>query len=339
MSSRRSARASAANKRLSYREDSDGDNQVDDLTEDEYQDNAAASADEAHEDDNQDESPDASSDVDSEQEESARSPKRRKKNTSAKSTPAKNGSISTEWAPGVTRIVTKLVGPPTSGHVPKGELSPNVLKFLKDLQANNEREWFAQYDAVYRYCWKNFGEFTEAVLSDIMEKVDDTVPWLPNKDILYRIYRDVRFSNDKTPYKTSLCASFSRGGRKGPFAGYHVLVKPDGRSFFAAGRWEPNREDLAVIRQHILDDTQEARELKAIVASPDFVDWFGPPKGHTAQKTKGKKNNSKYQPQQGQRCNLWGGDNELKVAPKIAGVDKTHKDIDWLKLRSFCAIH
>ncbi len=91
-----------------------------------------------------------------------------------------------------------------------------MLKFLEDLQKNNERDWFARHDAVYRYVWKNFGEFTEAVLNDIMEKVDDTVPWLPTKDLVYRIYRDVRFSNDKTPYKTNLMASFSREEERDP---------------------------------------------------------------------------------------------------------------------------
>ena len=334
MSSRRSARASVA-KRQSYREDSDGD-AIDDLTEDEYQqDRASTSADdEPVQEEAQSEDP-----SEEEDEDTRCGAKRRKENTS---TPSKRSATTTaagkvdDWEPGVTRVVVKLVGAPQTGHVAKGELSPNVLKFLSDLQANNEREWFAQHEAVYRYCWKNFTEFTEAVLNDIMEQVDDTVPWLPTKDLVYRIYRDVRFSNDKTPYKTNMMASFTRGGRKGPFAGYHVLIKPGGRSFFAAGRWQPEREDLATIRQHILDNTREAKALRAAVSDPVFVKWFGAPKGQV--ETKGKAKKSKTQPQQ-QRCNLWGGDDELKVAPKIAGVDKTHKDIDWLKLRSFCVIH
>ncbi|KAJ1024764.1 hypothetical protein NDA16_002804 [Ustilago loliicola] len=321
MSSRRSARASTG-KRLSYREDSD---------EDEFQveDRGSTSADDV--------SQNASSENASEQDEQEDRPaKRRKKSTSTPSKRAAPTSTGDNWEPGVTRVVAKLVGPPQSGHVARGELSPNVLKFLVDLQANNERDWFARHDAVYRYCWKNFTEFTEAVLNDIMEKVDDTVPWLPTKDLVYRIYRDVRFSNDKTPYKTNLMASFSRGGRKGPFAGYHVLIKPGGRSFFAAGRWQPEREDLATIRQHILDNTREAQALKAAVREPALVKWFGAPKGDKEKgKTKAKAKSAQVQ----QRCNLWGGDDQLKVAPKIAGVDKTHKDIDWLKLRSFCVIH
>ena len=329
MSVRRTARTSAV-KRLSYREDSEGDDAVDDLTEDEYlQDRASTSAEEDVADHDQDQ--ESSSDH-VQQQSSRRGAKRPRKTASA---PASTDHAQ-DWQPGVTRVVMKLVGPPQSGHVPKGELSPNVLKFLADLQQNNEREWFAQHDAVYRYCWSNFGDFVEAVLNDIMEKVDDTVPWLPTKDLVYRIYRDVRFSNDKTPYKTNLMASFSRGGRKGPFAGYHVLIKPGGRSFFAAGRWQPEKEDLGTIRQHILDDTREARALKAAVSHPEFVKWFGAPKGHAKPKAKPKPN---AKAAQSQRCNLWGGDDELKVAPKIAGVDKTHKDIDWLKLRSFCVIH
>lgn len=343
MSSRRSARASAAQKRLSYREDSDGEEDGTDLTEDEYQqDRASTSADDEPVGSDPSVEP---SDDDDDQPASRSTPKRRKKNPtspSKRSSSAANTKVKTkkqgdDWEPGTTRVVMKLVGPPSTGHVAKGELSPNVLTFLQDLQANNDREWFAQHDAVYRYCWNNFGEFAEAVLNDIMEKVDDTVPWLPTKDLVYRIYRDVRFSNDKTPYKTNLMASFSRGGRKGPFAGYHVLIKPGGRSFFAAGRWQPEREDLATIRQHILDDTPEAKALKAAVRDPDFVKWFGPPKGEVTTKPKAKnKSKSSSEPQ---RCNLWGGDDELKVAPKIPGVDKTHKDIDWLKLRSFCVIH
>lgn len=328
MSSRRSARASAAS-RQSYREDSDDDDAApDDLTEDEYEQHDAASV--------EDDEPEPEPSDSDEQRDSSRSAKRRKTGSSTPSgkAAASKAAQNSDWAPGVTRVVAKLVGAPTTGHVPKGELSPNVLRFLSDLAANNDRDWFAQHDAVYRYCWTNFGDFASAVLDDIMQ-VDPTVPWLPTKDLVYRIYRDVRFSNDKTPYKTNLMASYSRGGRKGPFAGYHVLIKPGGRSFFAAGRWQPEKEDLAAIRQHILEKTPQAQALRQAVQEPSFVKWFGPPKLNADSKVKAK---TKSKPDQ-QRCNLWGGDDELKVAPKIAGVDKTHPDIHWLKLRSFCVIH
>ncbi|KAI3478238.1 hypothetical protein L1887_59849 [Cichorium endivia] len=247
MSSRRSARASAAS-RQSYREDSDEDHAApDDLTEDEYEQHDAASA--------EDDEPEPEPSDSDEQRDSSRSAKRRKTGSSTPSSraAASKAAQNSDWAPGVTRVVAKLVGAPTTDHVPKGELSPNVLRFLSDLAANNDRDWFAQHDAVYRYCWTNFGDFVSAVLDDIMTHVDPTVPWLPTKDLVYRIYRD----------------------------------------------------------------------------------WFGPPKLNADSKVKAK---TKSKPDQ-QRCNLWGGDDELKVAPKIAGVDKTHPDIHWLKLRSFCVIH
>lgn len=336
MSSRRTSGRASAAKRQSYREDSDDEDQVE-LSEDEYQleEHVDASADEALE------AEQTTNDEDEDEEEQERTPKKRKKNPKSRPSKSKskrsNGTTHDEWAPGVTRIVTKLIGPPTTGHVARGELSPNMLKFLTDLQPNNDRDWFAKHDAVYRYVWKNFNEFAEAVLNDIMDNVDDTVPWLPTKDLVYRIYRDVRFSNDKTPYKSNFMASFSRGGRKGPFAGYHLLIKPDGRSFFAAGRWQPEREDLAVIRQHILVETPEAQQLKAVVKHPTFIKWYGPPKTDAKAKT-AKKSKPQSQHHSG-RSSLWGGDDELKVAPKIDGVDKTHKDIDWLKLRSFVVVH
>ncbi len=175
MSSRRSARASAAS-RQSYREDSDEDHAApDDLTEDEYEQHDAASA--------EDDEPEPEPSDSDEQRESSRSAKRRKTGSSTPSSraAASKAAQNSDWAPGVTRVVAKLVGAPTTDHVPKGELSPNVLRFLSDLAANNDRDWFAQHDAVYRYCWTNFGDFVSAVLDDIMTHVDPTVPWLPPK--------------------------------------------------------------------------------------------------------------------------------------------------------------
>lgn len=312
------ARTSRTLKRQSYRESVSADEvSSDDEDSEEYQaEEDSEEAQSAIEDD------DAEEDEEEEDSDGAERGVTFKKKTT-KPSPSKRAKPDVgEWESGTTRVVVKLATAPKSGHVPAGQISPHTLDFLKQLQDNNDREWFAVHDAVYRYALKNFNEFVEKVTDDLTEKVDTTVPWLPVKDVVYRIYRDVRFSNDKTPYKTNLMASFSRGGRKGPFAGYHVMIKPGGRSFFAAGRWQPEKEDLAEIRRHILEGTQEAAELKAAVESPDFVRWFGPAK-----------------PVKGKRCNLWGGDDELKVAPKIPGVDKSHPSITWLKLRSFCSIH
>lgn len=140
------------------------------------------------------------------------------------------------------------------------------MSFLRDLQdeTNNTRKWFALHKAVYQYAWDNLQAFTMAVLPRLMA-VDDTVPWLPARDMVYRIYRDIRFSKSQMPYKTNLCATFSRGGRKGEFAGYHMQFEPGNRSFAAGGRWCPNKYHLAAIRKHILDDSKLGRQLKAVV--------------------------------------------------------------------------
>lgn len=134
----------------------------------------------------------------------------------------------------------------------------------------------------------------------------------------HRIYRDVRFSSDKTPYKSNFSMSTSRGGKKGTWAGYHLSICPRGHSILACGKWQPNRDDLAAIRQNILLDPAPFR---AAIGAPAFVKLFG-------KAEPGKK---------GKAQNIFGHSDELKVAPK--GVDKTHKDIDLLKLRSIVVFH
>jgi uncharacterized protein (TIGR02453 family) len=138
-------------------------------------------------------------------------------------------------------------------------------------------------------------------------------------DQKHRIYRDVRFSSDKTPYKKSFSMSTSRGGRKGIWAGYYLGISPNGHSLLAAGVWQPGKDELATMRQNILHSPEKLRDC---ISRPQFVDLFGPP-------NPGPK---------GKRQNVFGHDDALKVAPKIGGVDKTHKDIDLLKLRSVAVV-
>lgn len=134
----------------------------------------------------------------------------------------------------------------------------------------------------------------------------------------HRIYRDVRFSSDKTPYKKSFSFSTSRGGRKGIWAAYHLSISPNNRSLLACGVWQPAKNELASIRHSFKTDPQGFRD---VISHPEFVDLFGPPKAHP----------------KGTRQNVFGNDDALKVAPK--GVEKDHKDIDLLKLRSVAVVH
>jgi uncharacterized protein (TIGR02453 family) len=77
------------------------------------------------------------------------------------------------------------------------------------------------------------------------------VPELPPKDLVFRIYRDIRFSSDPTPYKTHFSAAWSRTGRKGPYACYYVQIQPGGKSFVGSGLWHPEAAPLALLRRDI----------------------------------------------------------------------------------------
>lgn len=161
----------------------------------------------------------------------------------------------------VVKLARAPVKPP-----PKTQISETMLSFLAELQdeQKNSRDWFAMHKELYQYSWDNLNAFITELLPRLME-VDDTMPWLPARDLTYRIYRDTRFSQNQAPYKTNLCATFSRGGRKGEFAGYHLQFEPGNRSFVAGGRWQPNKHHLATMRKHFLDDTELGQKLKHVV--------------------------------------------------------------------------
>ncbi|KAJ6588537.1 hypothetical protein B0H19DRAFT_1301515 [Mycena capillaripes] len=234
-------------------------------------------------------------------------------------------------------LVGVVVKAPKTGLVPAGQISKNTFDFLTQLKDPkcNDREWFKLHgrcisfsksslsdisciaDPVYRQAETEWKDFVE-VFTNLLVEVDDQIPPLPPKDVIHRIYRDTRFSNDKTPYKTNFSASFSRSGRKGIFAFCdHIFssVKPGNQSMIAAGAWCPNKNELATIRSNIQRDSTR---LRGIISDPAFVSYFGEPKP-------------------GARRNIFGRDDELKVAPK--GIPKTHEDIDLLKCRSFAVSH
>lgn len=194
---------------------------------------------------------------------------------------------------------TKLVPAPSLRHQ-AGQLGRPVIDFMGKLAQPkyNDREWFHANERVWKWVKQDWDDFATHFLDRLMEEVDETVPWMPAKDLVYRIHRDVRFSNDKTPYKRTLMATFSRGGRKGPFAGYHVCVRAGGESGLHAGVWCPAPQHLNAIREHIKEETDEFKRFKEIIEDPTFVEVFGAPKPDPATKVKG---------------SMWGRD-ELKVS-------------------------
>ncbi len=130
-----------------------------------------------------------------------------------------------------------------------------VLEFLKELQRNNNRPWFESHKSLYRRMQGVFDAFTEQLIGAVAS-FDPSVGNLSVKDCTYRIYRDVRFSEDKSPYKTHFGAFICRGGKKSGYAGYYFHVEPAGNvylggSLLAAGhyRYEPN--ELRSIREDI----------------------------------------------------------------------------------------
>jgi uncharacterized protein (TIGR02453 family) len=119
--------------------------------------------------------------------------------------------------------------------------------------------------------------------------------------------RDLRFTNDKRPYKTFLSASFSRGGKKSPFAGYYLSICPGNRSWVGGGLWSPSSAILSRVRQGIMDDPTLIRQALDL---PIIEDVYG---------SKG--------------INVLEDDDRLKTAPK--GVDRDHPDLDLLRYKSF----
>ncbi|KAI9721270.1 MAG: hypothetical protein M1812_002432 [Candelaria pacifica] len=184
------------------------------------------------------------------------------------------------WRPGVKsglapgqELLIKLPKARGAGKTPYEDdmIHPNTMLFLKDLKANNDREWLKTHDADYRASQNDFNTFVECMTSEIIER-DETIPELPPKDLIFRIYRDIRFSPDPTPYKTHFSAAWSRTGRKGPYAGYYVQIKPGG-SFVGGGLWMPEAQPLALLRGDV--DRQSDR-IKTVLSSPGLRrEFFG----------------------------------------------------------------
>lgn len=178
-------------------------------------------------------------------------------------------------------------------------LKKETLNFIKDVAENNNREWFAANKDVYEAAKEDALALAAAIIPELA-KIDPILSAEADpKKTLLRIYRDVRFSKNKDPYKNNYGMWFStkKGGNE---PGYYLHIQP-GKSFVAGGYWMPDVPHLKLIRQEI---DYNAEDFKAIINEKDF------------------KKNFKL-----------GVDNALKNAPK--GYDPADPNIELLKLKSF----
>ena len=172
-------------------------------------------------------------------------------------------------------------------------ITEQTFEFLENLAKNNNREWFEAHKKEFKAHEANVKQFLAAVMEGLKDS-DDI-----EKMKMFRIYRDVRFSKDKTPYKTHLAGSFSRVGAR-LRGGYYVHLKPD-ESFIATGFWGPNKDDLLRIRKELELD---ATELRKVINEKEFKKIWGDLMGDA-----------------------------VKTAPK--GFDKDHPNIDLIRKKQF----
>jgi uncharacterized protein (TIGR02453 family) len=148
-------------------------------------------------------------------------------------------------------------------------LQSSTLKFLKDLKKNNNKSWFDNHRQEYEAAKNDFEKFIQSVL-DKHSKNDPDLKELTAKKCMFRINRDVRFSKDKSPYKTNFGASMEKGGKKSGHAGYYFHLEP-GKSFLGGGLWMPQPDTLKKVRQEI-DYCFD--EFKKTIASKKFKSVF-----------------------------------------------------------------
>ncbi len=153
-------------------------------------------------------------------------------------------------------------------------LQPATIKFLKDLKKNNNKPWFDKNRKVYETAKADFAAFIQQVI-DLHSKKDPGIKGLLAKDCMFRINRDVRFSKDKSPYKTNFGASINKAGRKAMnAAGYYFHLEPGG-CFMGGGLYMPMPEELKKVRQEIdynyaaFKKIVEAKKFKAIYSDLD----------------------------------------------------------------------
>jgi uncharacterized protein (TIGR02453 family) len=184
-------------------------------------------------------------------------------------------------------------------------LSNTLFDFLNKLAVNNNREWFQANKKQFDQLHQEVADFLNQLIPEI-SKFDSSIVGLDAKKSIFRIYRDTRFSKDKTPYKTHFGAHLLAGGRKSEHAsaGYYLRLEP-GKSILAGGAYLPPSAWINAIRDEI---AHNGNALRDILNHPSFKTYFGTLQGET-----------------------------LKTTPK--GFPKDHPEIALLRQKSFLAVH
>lgn len=182
-------------------------------------------------------------------------------------------------------------------------LSKNIFSFLKKLAKNNNREWFNEHKDEYAECQQEFQNFVEDLISELGKHAENIAKMDAKKSLL-RIYRDIRFSKDKTPYKIHFGASLGMG-KGGENAGHYLHIEP-GKSFIASGIYLPEMPVLKEIRKEI---NAFPEEFKKVISDKAFKKYFGE----------------------------LDREHELKKIPQ--GYEKENPVADFLRLKSFVGVH
>ena len=149
-------------------------------------------------------------------------------------------------------------------------LQPSTIKFLQQLAKNNNKVWFDEHRDDYATAKEDFENFV-AHLLDKLCILEPAFRDQKAKDCVFRIFRDVRFSKDKTPYKAHFGAYMSKGGRKYEGAGYYIHIEPGNKSFAGGGLWMPEPSLLKKVRQEI---DYNFDEFKRILNDRSFKKYF-----------------------------------------------------------------
>lgn len=182
-------------------------------------------------------------------------------------------------------------------------IHPDTFTFISDLKENNSREWFQANKDRYDHAHENVIAFAGELITALSKKETGVDAGVEPKKCVMRIYRDIRFSKDKTPYKTNMAIG-RLTKNKTVEIGYYLQIEPGNKSFIAGGYWMPQGEHIKAIRQEI---DYNAADLTRIVDDADFKKAFG-----------------EFRDQE-----------KLKTLPKGYEADNQH--IELLKLKSFIA--